>query len=73
MRDLEGQIGAALDVGDFAGAAHATVAGYGAEILGFLLAVQRDESAARDCRTSPAIHFVVARSRSPARTTTRWW
>jgi RNA polymerase sigma-70 factor (ECF subfamily) len=45
---LEARIAAALDAGELDQAAHETIAGYGPEILGFLVAVQRDEADARD-------------------------
>lgn len=45
---LEARIGTALDAGRFDEAARETIAGYGPEILGFLVAVQRDEADARD-------------------------
>jgi len=45
---LEARIGEALDAGRLADAAHATIEGYGPEILGYLMAMQRDESDARD-------------------------
>jgi RNA polymerase sigma-70 factor (ECF subfamily) len=46
--EIELEIAVALDAADFAGAAHATIAGYGREILGFINAVLRDEGAAHE-------------------------
>jgi RNA polymerase sigma-70 factor (ECF subfamily) len=46
--DIEAAIGAALEAGDFGAAATSAVRGYGPEILGFLIGVERSESDASE-------------------------
>src|SRR5262245_58541298 len=45
---IEAKIAAALAAGDTRGAAHGALVGYGPELLGYLVAVLRDEDAGRE-------------------------
>jgi RNA polymerase sigma-70 factor (ECF subfamily) len=46
--EIEASVGRLLDAGDFEGAAVETLKGYGPEVLGYLLAILRDEDAAKE-------------------------